>query len=350
MLSVLSRAYGAVVKRRNTAYDTGKYTPYRVSVPVMSIGNMTTGGTGKTPMAQYIARELLALGASPAIIGRGYKRKSSGQVVVCDGQHICATADSAGDELLLHAELLGIPVIADEERAKAAETAIQCNANVIIMDDGFQHRRLHRDSDIILIDRTTLDETSLLPIGRLREPIQAALRAQCIVCTGGVTINELPPSILTTNVILVEAQSQIGRVYQLQSHSLHECIRRGVTSQSNAPAQSVLAVSGIAHPERFRRSLHSIMSQGFRVVGEIAFADHARYTERSIQKICAMAHDVGAECIITTEKDAVKLRAFLSIFDRQHIPVYVAPLTLSMSHGADELRRHCATLTGLSSR
>jgi tetraacyldisaccharide 4'-kinase len=345
-MSIFSQIYGAVVKRRNTAYDTGNYAPYHTVLPVFSVGNITTGGTGKTPMAQYLARVLIEQAVLPAIIGRGYKRRSSGQVIVCNGTTILATADTAGDELLLHAELLGVPVIADGDRKHAAESARQLNATALIMDDGFQHRRLHRDCDILLIDRATLTETKLLPSGRLREPLQSALRAHCIVCTGGVSIEELPADILTTNVVLAEAVSSLAPLYRLADRTLHECRRIHHQAHSIIPAEhaTMFAVSGIAHPHRFRSALQEYGAQSVRVVGTIEYNDHARYTPRIVHDMCKQARACNAGAIITTEKDAVKLRSFLSVFESQKIPVYVAPLELSLVRGSEAFTLLCQTI------
>ncbi len=292
-------------------------------------------------MAQYVARLLVNQVLLPAIIGRGYKRRSSGQVVVCDGVTIRATADTAGDELMLHAELLGIPVIADSERKHAAETALRYNASAIIMDDGFQHRRLHRDCDIVLIDPTTLTEPTLLPTGRLREPLQSALRAHCIVCTGGVRIEDIPHDILTTNVVLVEAQAILGALYRLYDYTLHECARMGQSENNQPRSKNLIAVSGIAHPKRFRQALQGYANQGVRIVGEREYVDHARYSTRMIEAICAQVRECAADGIVTTEKDAVKLRAFLPMFESREIPVYVAPLELSLVRGKEEFHALC---------
>ncbi len=176
--------YGLAVTVRNLAYDKGWFRQETAGVPVVSVGNITAGGTGKTPLVEYLVRHLVASGKHPAILSRGYRRRSRGVVVVSDGKSMRSDAAMGGDEPVQMARKLAtVPVVVAERRIAAARVAVRdFHADVLVLDDGFQHRSLKRDLNILIMDsRRDLVREPLLPVGLRREPLAAVRRANLVV-------------------------------------------------------------------------------------------------------------------------------------------------------------------------
>lgn len=310
MLNLLSRLYAAAVARRNKRYDHHELPIVPVDAPVISIGNITAGGSGKTPVTQMLVRLLREAGRSPAIIMRGYKRRSRGLVVVHDGKGLLAAVSEAGDEAFLHASTLGVPVVVSSDKVEAAAYAAgHLPCDVIIVDDGFQHRALHRDVDIVIVDRATVRGT-LLPGGRLREPLASLKRADIVLLADGIVPNDVESFL-----------NPMAHVFTLERS--HTC-----TAPRNVP---VIAVSGIARPERFHDALRD---HGYNVVETITYADHHRYTAFNLRRITSAARRHGAR-IITTSKDAVKLRPLMADGD-QPVELHILELELRV-HSSSSL-------------
>jgi tetraacyldisaccharide 4'-kinase len=250
---------------------------------VISIGNLTVGGSGKTPLAAEIARMLLDMGERPAILTRGYARvkPTDGVVVVSDGQQIHAGVEYSGDEPLMLARMVPqAAVLVSGSRYLAGRFAeSQLNSTVHILDDGFQHFELLRDIDL-LIAPDTLDDVRTLPAGRFREPLDAASDADALMIEGapGAFFERLPERFLT-----------------------FEFSRRITGLPVDKPA---FAFAGIARPERFYRDLENA---GWQLTGRRSFRDHHHYSARDIDVIARAARESGAQLIVTTEKDAVRL-------------------------------------------
>lgn len=282
MLRLLSGLYRWLVVRRNAQFDRHSRPIVPVDLPVISVGNISAGGTGKTPVVQMLVGMLRQAGLRPAVVLRGYRRGSRGLVVVHDGQQLRADVTAAGDEAFLHAKLLGVPVVVSSDKVEAAAHAAgNLPCDVIVVDDGFQHRALHRDVDVVIVDPATLSG-SLLPAGRLREPLTALGRADFVLLTDGVSPDQVRP--------LMNSSAQ--------TYALHRNVR--CTAPTNVP---VLAVSGIARTERFHDSLRSL---GYSIADKLVFADHHRYTAFNVRTIATAAQKHHAQ-IITTSKDHVKL-------------------------------------------
>lgn len=300
----MSWLYGLAVTLRNAAYDTGLFSASDAGVPVISIGNITAGGTGKTPVTADAAHTLLAAGIPAAVVSRGYGRRTAGTVVVSDGRNLLATADEGGDEpVLLAASVPGLVVIADEDRVRGARLAVErFGVRCVLLDDGFQHRRLKRDLDIVLMNEQRPPfVTALLPAGYRREPLSRFARAQAVM----VTKSRSP-----------EAAAALLSRPEL-SHALHRFTASyegdGVTdivTGERRPLDAlrglpVAALCGIAEPEGF---LHALTAAGADVTERTVFADHHRYTEADVRSVRERAERSGARLVMTTEKDAVKLR------------------------------------------
>ncbi|MFM8770911.1 MAG: tetraacyldisaccharide 4'-kinase [Candidatus Kapaibacterium sp.] len=283
---MLSALYGRVVAYRNKRYDHHQLPIVPVDKPVISVGNITAGGSGKTPTTQLLVRLLRDAGRHPAIVMRGYKRRSRGLVVVHDGKGLVSSLADSGDEAYMHATMLDVPVVVSSDKVEAAAYAAgHLPCDVIIVDDGFQHRALHRDVDIVIVDQASMNG-SLLPGGRLREPLTALNRADIILTSEGVSVADVEKYVKPT-----------AHVFTLERRT-----------NCSAPAdRPVVAVSGIARPERFHASLRD---RGYSIAESIVFGDHHRYSAFNVRRIVSAAQRHGAQ-ILTTSKDAVKLRPLM---------------------------------------
>ncbi len=276
MRKFLSAIYRIVTGSRNRLYDTGMLAIRRAAVPVVSIGNVEVGGTGKTPFTIALARELVAHGYRPVIVTRGYKGRLKGIV------HVRPDHDflDVGDEALFMARTSGVPVVKSPDRFRGAMYAkSELEADLVLLDDGFQHRRCYRDLDIVLVS-VDITREELLPAGRLREPAESLARADIIVYTKGRAGGDVRAELIPSSLL-----DGSGRVHDL---SLLEHKR-------------VLAVSGIASPGHFSESLQTLGAR----VDKMAFRDHHAYTSKDIEKIKARAQE--HDLIVTTEKDMVRL-------------------------------------------
>jgi tetraacyldisaccharide 4'-kinase len=284
ILQVLSAAYGAGAAWRRRWYAAHPSRRQRLARPVISVGNLTVGGSGKTPVVEALARLLVGAGERPAILTRGYARPRprSGVTVVSDPSQVIATYADAGDEPLMLARALpGVPVLVGADRGASGRYAEgQFDTTVHILDDGFQHLRLDRDLDLLLVDASVLDER-VLPAGRLREPIAAAR------CADAVLVVEGRPTPAPTG-----GQQRVNATPDDLARTLGEKDR------------PVFAVAGVARPDRFFSDLRGA---GWQVAGTIAFRDHHRFTAGDIDRIRAGAKSAGAEIVLTTAKDAIRL-------------------------------------------
>ena len=318
MLTLLSHIYRITGFIRMKLYETGILRTKRLPCPVICVGNITTGGTGKTPTVIALAR-LLQKGANPsvppftkggmggfdriAILTRGYKRKSTEPILaVNDGNKILSTPQDAGDEpYLIASALKGVPVIVGKDRYRSGQYAIErFGANLFILDDGYQHIRLHRDLNILLIDATNpLGNGHLLPKGILREPLSALRRAN------GMIISRANEGDAAGVERLIRSYNRESPVFYAYYRPVDIADLRGHTlGLPYIKGTSLLLFSGIANPHSFRNSIANL---GGVIKGELIFPDHHWYTEKDIEKIRLEAKRLSADAVITTEKDAVRL-------------------------------------------
>ena len=313
MIQTLSAAYGAAARWRRRWYAADPARRRRLRQPVISVGNLRVGGSGKTPIVAYIARLLVEQGERPAVLTRGYGRRTAapGVTVVSDGASVGEGVATAGDEpLLLARELPGAAVLVCADRylsGRLAETRL--GATVHLLDDGFQHFALERDVDLLLVSEEDLTDTTL-PGGRLREPISEGANADAALVLAGYA----------------SAAERIGRAFGV-SPVFRVTRALGVPRMVAEPGDSVVlpsatrvfAVAGIARPERFFADLTSV---GWEVVGTMAFRDHHPFTRRDIARIAAAARRAAAAIVLTTEKDAVRFAAC----DLGDLPLAAVPL------------------------
>jgi tetraacyldisaccharide 4'-kinase len=272
-MNPLATLFGVGVRLKNGLYDRGVFKGRKLARPVISVGNLSVGGTGKTPFVIMLGRALKERGIEIDVLSRGYGREST-QVLVVDPE---GPPQQFGDEPLLIARKLGVPVIVGADRYQAgllAEAKFP-QVKVHLLDDGFQHRRLHRDFDVVLLAEQDLGEP-LLPAGRLREPLASLHRADAVVLP-----SDLDPPIEGKPVWRVRR-----RIHFLGLRN------------------DLIAFCGIAHPEQFFAGLKKL---GLELVECIEFSDHRRYTQRDIDDLLEEQKRTGASGFITTEKDAINL-------------------------------------------
>ncbi len=323
VLPPLSALYGLITKTRLSMYRRGTFRSSRVNRPVISVGNITTGGTGKTPLVEWTARKLADHGNKICVLTRGYGRNHPNErVLVSDGTAVFSTPDDAGDEaFLLATQVIGsAAVISDANRTAAAEDAIKhLRVDCFVLDDGFQHLRLARDLDIVVIDATNpFGGRRLLPEGRLREPLSGLARAGCIVITRVDQVNEDINAIQKELHRFTEAPVFTSRMQT-----------RTILPLSNGPeivAEPVGVFCGVGNPESF---LTQVKREGYSPVFAKALRDHQRYSQQLLDSVCKEAAQAGARSLITTAKDAVKIRSLDPL-----IPIFQLAIEISID---DEL-------------
>ena len=301
-LAPFSWVYGFVIMVRNRFYDLGYLRTVRIGVPVISVGNITVGGTGKTPLVALIASRLTSEGKRVAIVSRGYRRKSRGPVIISDGKTILADAVRGGDEPVELAKIVPSAIVGvDASRRRISRLIVeQWKPDVVIMDDGFQHRMLHRDCDCVVIDGHALpDATGLLPAGLRREPLRSLRRATLIVISrwhegiDGRTIRQKLQRYTDAPVVFCR-YAPTAVVDRTNNATLAlEWIR----------GRKCVAFCGIGSPESFRHTLGEI---GVSVGSVLNFADHHFYSENDVAAIVELAHRHSAEMVLTTGKDAAR--------------------------------------------
>jgi tetraacyldisaccharide 4'-kinase len=301
ILPPLSAVYSAITRARLSMYRSGTFRSTKLDRPVISVGNITTGGTGKTPLVEWVARRLAQNGKRVCVLTRGYRRSEPGErVLVSDGQTVFSTPQTAGDEaFLLATQLKGIAaVISDANRVAAGEDAIKhLRPDCFVLDDGFQHLRLVRDLDIVTIDATNpWGGGRLLPEGRLREPFSGLSRAGCVVITRvdqAGDVDSLRQRISNYSTCPVFTSRMHTRALVPVNESLETL------------AEPIGAFCGVGNPKSFFMKLRQ---EGYALVFERAMPDHHAYTQQDIDSIARAAKDAGAKSLITTAKDAVKLQ------------------------------------------
>ncbi|WP_310599855.1 tetraacyldisaccharide 4'-kinase [Desulfobulbus sp.] len=304
-----SPLYSLAMRLRESLYRRGMLPSYRFEVPVVSVGNLTMGGTGKTPMVQYLARLFQEHGFRPAIVSRGYGGAARGKVnLVSDGSNLLLNAHAAGDEPRLLAETLpGVPVLTGIVRRLPARRALEMGADVLLLDDGFQHLPIVRDIDLVLFNTDRLAGNSrVFPGGDLREPVAALRRATGFVMTGVHEANRERAERFAELLRSKFPDTPIAFA-GLQMEGLVEVASSGMIVPANAgPLQGApcFGFCGIAHPELFRQTL---TDQGFAPAGFLGLSDHQRYGEAQLDRLLTLARKSGAQWLLTTEKDLVKL-------------------------------------------
>jgi len=316
VLRPASGLYAAVMGLRNRWYDRGGSRVARICVPVVSVGNITTGGTGKTPLVIEVCRRLSSAGLRPAVVSRGYRAGPGGQ---------------ADELLMLRRRLPDVPCLADPDRVAGARRAVsEHGANVIVLDDGFQHRRIGRDSDIVVVDATCpFGYGHVLPRGLLREPLYGLRRASLIVISRVDQVDA--PALQRVESALDAFAPDVPRVRAVHRPAGLVQLDGVESPLSAADLGPSYCFAAIGKPGSFRQTTASM---GIHVAGFQWFSDHHHYSERDLVALQAAAQRVGAAALLTTEKDAVKLAALNA---RGPIPVLAVRIEIDFRPNDDRI-------------
>lgn len=357
-LKGLAGLYGIAVRSRANLFRQRRFVSHRLPCKVVSVGNIALGGTGKTPMSLYMARLIHSAGYRVAVVSRGYKglaEKNGG--IVSDGHALLMTPSTAGDEPYLMAQQLlplGIPVIVGRDRVRSGWLAVQrYQTEVIVLDDGFQHMRLRRDLDIVLLDaRQPFGNGYLLPRGTLREPLSSLSRADaCLLtrcprevvegkCVGHLSKYAAPVIDNCQRPVFCASHVPVIGEHYSARHTTPGTTK--VSMDEEWAGCPVYAFSGIARNDAF---LKTLCEMGFDLRGSTGFADHHIYSRSDLYHIQTQAGVNGAQLLVTTEKDRVKIAdAWI-----QKMPLLVVGVRMDLGRYAEAFEqfvRHKLTLQG----
>lgn len=296
-MNPLSALYGAIIDTRNRRFESGAVKIHRLQAPVISVGNLSVGGSGKTPFLIALGELLKQRGVEFDVLSRGYGRSTTGVALVDPA----GSAREFGDEPLLIARKLDVPVIVGEDRYAAGRFAEQkFGPRIHLLDDGFQHRQLARDFDIVMVNPQDSQDT-LLPGGRLREPLSSLMRADAVVLTNNAPCEGL----LLAPYLVWRVQRDIVIPAELKGPCFAFC--------------------GIARPANF---FDQLRAAGVKLAGTRSFSDHHAYTQSDVGKLLGLRKRYGAEAFVTTEKDAVNLQAHAA----ELTPLHVVPVSMQLQN------------------
>lgn len=332
----LSHLYGLAMQARAALYARGLLRQQILPCRVISVGNLTVGGTGKTPVVIALAAALRDRGRAVGVISRGYKRRSGTSILeISDGRTLRGHPEESGDEPYLIAQRCsGVPVAVGADRPRVGRYLVdRFGLDTLVLDDGFQHLALRRDMDILVLDAgAPFGNGYLLPRGRLREPLSVMERASAVLVTRAsqaqrldeleATVRAVAPAVpIWITDFIPSAVVQVGGSAAVEPSALK--------------GERVLAVSGIGNPESFRRLL---AAAGATVADHCVFPDHHAYSVDDLQRVRSAAEHAGVDRIVTTEKDAVKL-AQLNEVKNQQVTIWAVRIDLQWLEGFEEWTR-----------
>jgi len=337
VLPPLSALYNAISGARTRLFQGGILRVQQLDGPVISVGNLTTGGTGKTPLVEWVVLELASQGRKPCILTRGYGRANpKTQVVVSDFKEVFASPEQAGDEAyLLAKKLRGLAmVISNSDRIAAGrEAASRFAANTFVLDDGFQNLRVARDLDIVTIDATNpWGGGHLLPWGRMREPLSGLRRADCVVLTRVDLVED-------TREIVLRLNSLAGTRPLFRSRMIANgffSVRKTEVRSEPSLETPLAAFCGVGNPRAFFDELRNL---GYELSLTKSFPDHHWYRQQDLNLLVQEAAKLGVRSLVTTAKDAVKLTSL-----RIAMPCYVLDIKMEIDEAtqfSDLIRKAC---------
>ncbi len=310
LLHALVIPYTFVVQGRNRLYERGWFAPRRLPKPVISVGNLTVGGTGKTPVVIWLANWLQSRGQRVAILSRGYRRKNSAKhILVSNGRDILSTPAEVGDEPFLMArQCPGVVIAVGRERYEVGHWVLeQGPIDCFILDDGYQHRQLYRNLNLLLIDAMDREGIrAMFPAGRLREPLSAAHRATEILVTrstptaSGPSMSQVLEDSIGLKVSPIQVIFDSEDVVNIRTNETYPIDR--------VKGKHALIFSGVGNPSAFHAT---VKSMGVVIEQELVFPDHYAYSSRDCDEIKKLAQSSNVQCVLTTEKDAVKVESLL---------------------------------------
>ena len=324
LLAPITFIYWFIVYTRNKYFDLGLFNIKSLGKPVISIGNLTVGGTAKTPLTIFISEYFKLKGVKVAILSRGYGRKSKGTVLVSDGINILSSHVESGDEpALIAKKTTGIPIVVDNKRSRGGSYLIsKYNPDLIILDDGYQHRSLKRDLDILLINSLDKeDDHNLIPYGRLREPWNNFKRASLLIRTKSNLLEEdsfLLDKLKKTNKDIFISESHVEISKNFTSKKLQNI---------NLSKKSVLVLTAIGDQQSF---IKPVKKTGCKIVKNMKFRDHYNFNQKVWNKIESSIKSLNINYILTTEKDWVKIQPL-----KRKTPVIVFELNITIDREED---------------
>lgn len=328
ILSPLTFIYGFIIRARNYLFDKRIFKISKVNAFVISVGNLTVGGSGKTPAVIFLAEMLKKYDKKIGVLSRGYGRNSFGYLFVSDGNKIFTTVDECGDEMYLVSDELKVPTAVSERRVIGAKRLINdSGVKIIILDDAFQHRWIHRDLDIVMIDqrfllKTNSMEQKILPLGLMREPFDSLNRADIVIINRKFSEKKDLPEKLAdkfTNKIIFYGYYVATGIFDVKNHKEF--------TLEEFQGQKSLVVCGIARPYSF---LNVLENNKIDITNKMLFPDHKNYTLKEIQDIRKKFYDTNANSVLTTQKDAVKLYKFSK--DLDDIDIYYLKIKLMLDN------------------
>jgi len=336
VLTMAAAGYRMGVAVRAWTFASGLRGVRRLPCPVICVGNLTVGGSGKTPCTIALAQWFRARGRYPGILLRGYGRRDSGVAVAADPGGIRSRWEAVGDEAVLLARRLpGVPVVVGGNRFLAGREALRLfRPDLLLLDDGFQHRQLHRDLDLVMVDAADpFGGCRLLPRGRLREPVTGLRRAHAVLLSRTDQAPDLAAlrrclGRIAPGVVQILTRHRPSRLTELEGGEERPL--------SSLQGRRLLAVSGIANPAAFHRTLTAL---GGVVAGAAAFPDHHPYAPADLSQVARAAHEVRAELVVTTEKDAVRMPLAPTPEAASAPPIRVLEVELEVTEGTDSLER-----------
>ncbi|KAF0151807.1 MAG: tetraacyldisaccharide 4'-kinase [Ignavibacteria bacterium] len=305
--------YAVIIRVRNYLFDKNIFRVRSVKAKVISVGNITVGGSGKTPTVLMLGNMLKIFNKRIGILSRGYGRRSFGYLLVSNGNEIISKVEQCGDEIILVAEELKVPAAVCEKRAAGAEQLIEDTyVDTIILDDAFQHRWIYRDLDIVLVDQRFLlkvdfVEQNPIPLGMMREPFESLKRADIIILNRKFSEQSEIPAKLKRHF----AGKEVFHGYY-SSQGIYDVKTQKSFSLEDFRGQKSLVVCGIAKPHSFLKILEQ---NNIDITNKLLYPDHANYTTAEVQEIRKLFYDANTHSVLTTHKDAVKLKNFRKELD-----------------------------------
>lgn len=331
--------YWLIITMRNKFFDKGVFGQKKVDAKVISIGNITVGGAGKTPTVIQVSKILKEAGIKVGILSRGYSRSSKGYQLVSDGSNLLIPVNVSGDEITLSAEECGVPAAVSERRVEGAEKFIRdTNIEAIVLDDAFQHRWIDRDLNILVFDQRFLTkkrtcDRNLFPLGRMREPFSAIDRADIVIINRKFSEKvEIPKNILELfeNKKMFYGYYQSSGLYDVKNHQYFEL--------DEFEGEKSLVVCGIARPYSFLRVLET---NNIDISNKILFKDHKEYKLKEVDLIRKKFYETNSNSVVTTQKDFVKLKSFSKALD--DIDIYYLKIDMKIEN-EDEFKNQILEL------
>jgi tetraacyldisaccharide 4'-kinase len=320
--------YAATIAVRNWMFDKGIFKDKKVDATVISVGNLTVGGSGKTPLVIYLLDLLKKKGFKAGVLSRGYGRISKGYVLVSDGKNIFSSVEQCGDEIFQTVSECGIPGAVSENRVEGARRFIkETDINIIVLDDAYQHRWIYRDINLLVIEQKFLLSRNFLvknlfPTGNLREPLNSVKRADAVIINRKFSNAENIPDDL-----LWYFEGKKLFIANYKATGFVDIKRKIDHSLNEFAGQKSLVVSGIANPH----SLFNVLNQnGVNTENRLVFMDHKNYSNKEIQSIRKNFYNTNSHSVITTQKDAVKLVRFSKEFD--DIDIFYLKIKIELSN------------------